>query len=164
MASNYEVSAVDVEDAGEILLEVVNTFRIFRAAGQHQGRHTISGTKVGVLQCLTHEDARLSAIAQNLGLSASVTSRAVEALESDGLVRRRSDQVDGRAFLISLTAQGRSELAERHRYVTERFANVLEGWTSADVEHTLGVLQRLNVHLDQLTDVLKSDEREASNA
>src|SRR5699024_7773012 len=132
-------------------------------AGQHQGRHTISGTKVGVLHCLTGQDARLSDIAQQLAVSASVASRAVDSLECDGLVQRRTDQADGRASVVSLTEKGQSDLAERHRYVAERFASVLDGWTSADVEHALDVLRRLNGHLDELTEVLKADEREALN-
>lgn len=151
---------VDTNDAGEVLLEVVQTYRTFRTAGQHQGRHKISGTKVGVLQCLTSNDARLNDIAQQLAVSASVASRTVESLEYDGLVQRRTDHADGRAVVISLTERGRSDLTERHRYIAERFATVLDGWTATDVGNTLDVLRRLNVHLDQLTDVLKADERE----
>lgn len=155
---------MDVADAGDILLELVKALRTFRTAGQHQGRHTISGTKVGVLQCLTERDARLSDIAGQLSISASVASRAVDALELDGLVQRRSDQTDGRAFVISLTEQGRSDLTQRHLYIAERFADVLEEWTSTDAQDTVRLLQQLNGRLDALTDLLKADERKNPHA
>lgn len=153
---------MDPKDAERLLLEVVQTHRLFRTAGQNRGRNEISGTKVGVLHCLTQQDARLSDIAQQLTVSISVVSRAVESLENDGMVERRSDEADGRAYLISVTDKGINELAQRHRYFSERFAGVLDDWSPQDVEHTISVLQRLNNHLDQLTDVLEVDERETS--
>lgn len=149
---------MDPINAEKLLLEVVQTHRLFRTAGQAEGRDKISGTKAGVLHCLTQHDARLSDIAQQLTVSISVVSRAVESLEHGGLVERRSDVADGRAYLISLTAHGKAELTRRHRYFAERFADVLQGWTPDDVEQTVTVLQRLNTHLGQLADALDSDK------
>ncbi|WP_087131443.1 MarR family winged helix-turn-helix transcriptional regulator [Microbacterium esteraromaticum] len=170
MASNYNddgtlaEASVGPKDAGMILLEVVHTLRAFRVAGQHQGRHAIAGTQVGVLHCLTRDDARVSDIAKQLVMSTSVVSRAVETLEHDGLVRRRSDQADGRASVISLTEKGRADLAQRYQYVSERFATGLQDWTPAEKEDALRILQRLNTNLDQLTEVLVSDERDNHSA
>lgn len=148
---------MDSGQAEHLLLEVVNTYRLFRAVGQHQGRHTIAGTKVGVLQELKSDDLRLSDLAEHLGVSVSVTSRAVEALETEGLVERRSDKADGRAVLLSITDKGRVELAQRHDYVAQRFAGVLEGWQATDLQHTVDMLQRLNHRLGLLADVLEAD-------
>lgn len=164
MASNYSESSVDAEDAGKVLLEVVHTLQAFRTAGKHRGKHSISGTKVGVLHCLSREDARLSEIAQRLSISMSVASRAVDSLEDSGLVERRRDPTDGRALEVILTEKGRIDLAQRHAYIAEKFVSVLTDWTQSDIEQTLAVLQRLNIGLDQLTDELKNDEREAFNA
>lgn len=150
---------MDPQEAEKLLLEVVQTHRLFRTAGQNRGRNEISGTKVGVLHYLTQQDARLSDIAEKLTVSISVVSRAVEALEHDGLIERRSDEADRRAYLISLTERGGTELTKRHRYFAERFAEVLEGWSHQDLEETIAVLQRLNVRLGQLTAVLEVDER-----
>ncbi len=150
---------MESEEAEYLLLEVVHTYRLFRTVGQHQGRHTIAGTKVGVLQELKRDDLRLSDLAGQLGVSVSVTSRAVEAMEVEGLVARRSDKADGRAVLLSVTDAGRVELAQRHDYVAQRFAAVLEDWQSTDVQHTVDALQRLNHGLELLADVLEADER-----
>lgn len=145
---------VHAEDAGEILLELVKTLRIFRVAGTHQGERTIWGSQARVLQYLNHHDARLSELAQQISVSASVASRAVEALEADGLVERQADADDGRVSVISITEAGRVHVAELHRHIAEKFAQTLEDWTSQDIEHTIAVLQRLNTRLDQLTDVI----------
>lgn len=161
MANNDHELPVQMHEAGEVLQEVVRTMRAFRTVGQHQGRHALSGTKVGILQCLVGKEARVSDLAGQLSVSVSVASRAVEGLEGDGLVQRRSDQADGRASVISITSQGSTDLAQRHRYIAERFAAVLTDWSSSDAERALGVLQQLNDHLDRLAALLESDEREA---
>lgn len=150
---------MDTEQAEKLLLELVRTHRLFRTAGQRKGRYAIAGTEVGVLHYLTHQDARLSDIAEQLTVSISVVSRAVEALERDGLVERRSDEADGRAYRITLTNQGRTELAQRHRYFAERFANVLTDWSTEDFQQTITTLQMLNKHLGQLSAVLDDDAK-----
>lgn len=154
---------VSADDAGRVLLEIAQTLRAFRVAGQRQGRNAISGTKVGVLNCLDQDGSRLSDIAHKLAVSVSVTSRAVESLEQEGLVERHPDQDDGRASLISLTPLGRRDLDRRLNYIAERFAGVLQESDSTDVMQTLAVLQKLNIDLGQLTEVLKIDERESLN-
>lgn len=150
---------VDRSQAGEILVELVKTLRVFRVAGHHQGRRSISGTKIGVLQYLTHREARLGELAQRLSLSASVVSRAVDALESEGLVERRSDHADARAFLVSITDAGREDLAQRQRHIAEKFADVLTDWEPSRVAETLDLLRHLNIHLEELADLLAADER-----
>lgn len=131
--------------------------RVFRVASHRQ--QTLSGTKIGVLQHLKHCDARLGELARQLSISASVASRAVDALESNGLVERRTDDDDARAFLISLTDLGRATVAEREHRIADRFADVLDDCTPEETEQALDVLQRLNTHLDELTAALETDAR-----
>src|SRR5699024_12514931 len=96
---------MDSEQAEHLLLEVVNTYRLFRTVGQHQGRHAIAGTKAGVLQELKRDDLRLSDLAEQLGISVSLPSRSAEALEDERLVSRRRVKADGRAVLRRITDQ-----------------------------------------------------------
>lgn len=150
---------MDREAAGAILVELVRTLRLFRATGQHQGHQSISGTKVGVLQYLMHCDVRSSELAHRLLLSPSVVSRAVDALEEEGLVTRRTDPTDARAALISATPRGKEELAQRHRFIADQFAEIL----SRDPDHatadTLALLRQLNNHLDELATIVASGEK-----
>lgn len=154
---------IDRETAAEILLELVQTLRMFRVAGQHQGRPTISGTQAGMLEFLKHRDARLSEIAERLFISPSVASRAVETLECKGLVTRRADHTDARAVLISITEAGRADLAARHRYIAEKFAAILGEWEQGEADETIALLKRLNLHLDELAHELASDESRDSH-
>ncbi len=150
---------VDRSEAGEILVELVRTLRLFRVAGQNHGQKSISGTKVGVLQYLMHCDVRSSEIAQRLLLSPSVVSRAIDALESDGLVVRRPDPTDARAALISVTPRGREDLAQRHRFIADQFAEILSQDTAHPAADTLELLRQLNNHLDELATIVASGER-----
>ncbi len=145
--------------ASEILVELVRTLRLFRATGQHQGQKSISGTKVGVLRYLMHCDERSSEIAQRLFLSPSVVSRAVDALEADGLVARRRDPEDARASLISITDRGRADLDRRQQVIAERFAEILAEDSEHSAAETLVLLRKLNDHLDELAAVMVASEK-----
>lgn len=145
------------ERAGELLLEMVTMARVFRVAGNQQ--QTLAGTKTGVLQRLKYSDARLGDLARQLSISASVASRTVDALEHDGLVERRPDETDARAYLISLTDRGRAIVAKRERHMADRFAEVLGDWTPQESDQALDLLHRLNTHLDELTAALDADTR-----
>ena len=72
---------------------------------------------------------RMADLADRVLLTASGTTRAVERLERDGLVRRASDPGDGRATLVSLTPAGRKTFraaASVHlEGVRARFLNAL---------------------------------------
>ncbi|WP_010542405.1 MarR family winged helix-turn-helix transcriptional regulator [Dietzia alimentaria] len=147
------------ESASEILVELVRTLRLFRVTGQHQGQKSISGTKVGVLRYLIHCDERSSEIAQRLFLSPSVVSRAVDALEADGLVVRRRDPDDARASLISITDRGRTDLQRRQQVIAERFAEILARDPQHSAAETLELLRTLNDHLDELSAVMAASEK-----
>ena len=147
------------DSAGEILVELVRTLRLFRAVGQHQGETSISGTKVGVLRYLTDCDERSGDIAHRLFLSPSVVSRAVDALESDGLVARRRDPCDARASLISITDSGRAELQRRQQMIAAQFGAILSTDPDHSTPETLALLKKLNDHLDELTAVMAASEK-----
>lgn len=145
------IGPVDPDDAAAILRELVTTLRVFRLAGQQSGQRTAWSTASGVLQFLDHRDARLSELAREVSASVSVTSRAVDVLEQDGYVERRVDQADGRACVVSLTARGRTHLHSTQREIAAVFADVLHDWSPQEVHEALEVLQKLNLHLTDLT-------------
>lgn len=141
---------------------MVKMARVFRVAGYR--RQNLSGTRIGILQRLKHGDARLGELARQLSISAPVASRAVDSLESEGLLERRIDEHDARALVISLTQHGRSTVAERERHITETFAGVLDDWAPEQSEQALDVLRRLNTHLDELTAALGTDDTKEHTA
>lgn len=142
---------IDRGQAGQILFEMVETSRTFQVSAQASGAKGLTGTKFGVLQNLRHCGARLGGLAERLGVSAPVASRAVDALEAEGLVGRRTDPEDGRACLISITNRGRVYLAEREGSVVDRFAAALADWSPGDADQAISILRRLNAHLSEVT-------------
>ncbi|MDJ0316992.1 MULTISPECIES: MarR family winged helix-turn-helix transcriptional regulator [Arthrobacter] len=142
---------IDYDDAGQILSEMVQISRTFRISGQRSRDKSLTGTKFGFLQYLHHRDARLGELAHQLLVSAPVASRAIDSLEADGMVQRRADPQDARAFLISITEHGRANLIESESQAVRRFAESLADWSPSDAAHAISILERLNVHLIEVT-------------
>lgn len=87
--------------------------------------------------------ARLSALAEQLGMDASTISRQVRSLEERGLVERGSDPDDGRASRVRLSARGRAALEAGTARRRALLATVLDRWSSEDREQLRLLLQRL---------------------
>ena len=82
---------------------------------------------------------RLSALAQTFGLDPSTITRQVQALESNGLLRRSRDPHDRRASLLQLTDAGHEALRSTRRLRIERLRDAMSDW-SADEQHTFSRL------------------------
>jgi DNA-binding MarR family transcriptional regulator len=97
------------------------------------------------------ESVRAGVVAEHLGMDVSVVSRAVASLVESGHVERLPDPTDGRASLLTLTAEGQ-ELVASHR---SRRDALIEGaaadWSAEDKALFAGLLDRyaegLNRHL-----------------
>lgn len=142
---------VDYDGAGAILSEMVQIGRTFQVANQRSKEGNVTGTKFRFLQHLRHTDARLGELAQRHMVSASVASRAIDALEADKLVTRSVDPKDARALHISITEKGLATLTEGESHVVQRFAQALSDWSPADADNAVAILKRLNTHLAQVT-------------
>lgn len=142
---------VDYNDAGAILSEMVQIGRTFQVANQRSKEGSVTGTKFRFLQHLRQTDARLGELAQRHMVSASVASRAIDALEADAMVERNVDPNDARALHISITKKGLAKLTEGESQVVQRFAEALADWSPADADNAVAILKRLNTHLAQVT-------------
>lgn len=123
---------------------VVRTVR-FVAAKDHG--QTMTGTLAGILKAVSTVDLRLGDLAAHLMVAPSVASRAVAALEADGLVERHADPQDARACLIGLTDLGRARLADHHRYTLQRVVAALPDWDDDEAALATQVLSRLDLSL-----------------
>jgi DNA-binding MarR family transcriptional regulator len=85
---------------------------------------------------------RAGTVAEYLRSDPSTVSRQVAALVKDGYLERRSDPADGRASLLVLTAKAEALLADHDRAKVGYFAQLLEGWSEADLRRFAGLLQR----------------------
>jgi DNA-binding MarR family transcriptional regulator len=108
--------------------------RRMRAAG--------GGLSHGLLSALAtlskHGTMRLSDLSQLELVSAPSTTRLVAELEAKGLVNRQTDPDDGRAFLISITAEGQdavsSARSKRAQTLDELLAKLDEDQLAVVVE------------------------------
>jgi DNA-binding MarR family transcriptional regulator len=87
---------------------------------------------------------RATELAAYIGVGKATMSRQLRALEELGLVAREPDPVDGRAWLVRLTDEGRHRFrtvreARRARYVRE-----LAGWDPREVAELARLLHQLN--------------------
>jgi DNA-binding MarR family transcriptional regulator len=86
---------------------------------------------------------RLNDLAQRMGTSAPTASRAVDALESLGLVTRTADPDDRRALRIELSRPGRTMRDDRIHKATTAFGPALEALDDAERRTLLDFLTRM---------------------
>jgi DNA-binding MarR family transcriptional regulator len=101
---------------------------------------------------------RLSELAAQTHMDASTVSRHVRTMENAGLVERRPDPEDGRAFRVQLTAAGQARLDEgtqrRHRLL----AGAMKGWSRSDVETFETLMNRFADGVNRVADELSNNE------
>lgn len=90
---------------------------------------------------------RLVDLAEEFGLDKSTMSRQVSSLLALGLVRRRPDPEDGRAFLLELSDEGRGRLEEVSRARHEEIRSRLAAWSADEVATLADGLTRLATSL-----------------
>ncbi len=105
----------------------------------------LDGAAYGLLALL--EDTgplRASDLVARLGLDKSTVSRQVSHLVDLGLVDRTADPVDGRAQVLTSSAEGSARLARIRDVRRARWESDLGDWPAADVARLGELLARLN--------------------
>lgn len=120
------------------------------AAGLHLAARqyrTLLGPEVAAMACLAVIDRqgplRVSALATELILDPSTTSRHVAQLERAELLERHSDPADLRAVLLKLTPAGHARLAQWRDQQARLLATATRTWSAEDVTALTGLLHRL---------------------
>ncbi|MEL7976786.1 MarR family transcriptional regulator [Isoptericola sp. F-RaC21] len=123
--------------------------RTTAATTARTGGHDLDRSGYLLLHALRDDGPqRVQALADRLGIDASTVTRQVVALERAGHVQRSRDPLDGRAVLVSATAEGREALgAQRARRATT-YSTVLADWSDEDRTLLAELVERLNADLD----------------
>ncbi len=87
-------------------------------------------------------------LAALFGLDKSTLSPAMEALAARGLVQRVRDPEDGRAWALSLTAQGRQLLARMRARIEAQERVIASALAPAERRRLLAALRRIEAALD----------------
>lgn len=96
---------------------------------------------------------RPTALAEVLATGASHISKIVRRLEESRLVERTTDPSDGRATLIRLTPQGEESARGVYALGDRMIAEVLEGWSAADIRTYTRLTERF------VSDAIASGDR-----
>lgn len=89
-------------------------------------------------------EQRATELAGYFGVGKATVSRQLAALERLGLVDRAPDPLDGRAFLMRLTEEGRSRVSWVRRARRERYRRRLAALEPAEIADLARLLHRLN--------------------
>lgn len=100
--------------------------------------------------------SRVSQLARWQAVDRSTMTSQVARLERAGLVSRASDPADGRASIISVTAEGRDALTGGLDAARAVFTDLLGDWSDDERQHLVESLERLTAaletRLDEATD------------
>ncbi|HLR84555.1 MAG TPA: MarR family winged helix-turn-helix transcriptional regulator [Nocardioidaceae bacterium] len=143
------------------LLEAISRFRRALSASGHRFDRlepTLRRTDAWLLRYLLNSgDARAGDIAAAYEVDASVVSRQVGCLVSRGLVERRTDPADARASLLTITAEGRDELAEFDRVYARYLGERFEDWSDERLAESAAVLDDVASRLFNNVDAGEDD-------
>jgi len=136
--------AISLETATRLNIELVRVLKLFHSLRQHAPKvHPgVEPASYPILFNLIAAPQRVSVLAELVFSDVSTVSRQVTTLVSHGLLEKVSDPQDGRAFVVSLSAEGLSLV---HRLKTARgewFRQVLQDWTPADADALGDYLER----------------------
>ncbi len=145
--AGVETTLEQIERELTTLIRRALRFRVDDVRGHHLERPAYS-----ILAKLYDDGPQRSGVlADAFGLDPSTITRQVQGLEQDGLIGRTTDPADRRAFLLELTAEGRTILelvrAERRRSLR----SLLKTWPQDDLAAFATLLERFNIGMTERT-------------
>lgn len=100
----------------------------------------LSFSALSVLHTLSRVGpCRLSDLVRTEQIKQPALTSAVAKLERGGLIERRPDPCDGRASMLSLTADGQSIVSRRHADRAERLRSLIDRLSPADRTRLLSI-------------------------
>jgi DNA-binding MarR family transcriptional regulator len=136
--------AISLDTATRLNTDLVRVMKLFASMRQHAPRlHPgVEPASYPILFNLIDEPRRVSVLAECVYSDVSTVSRQVTTLVSHGLLDKLADPDDGRACVVSLSAEG-AELVQRLKAGrAEWFRQTLRDWEPADAEAFGDYLER----------------------
>ncbi|MQY34779.1 hypothetical protein SRB17_27490 [Streptomyces sp. RB17] len=87
---------------------------------------------------------RATELAAYIGVGKATMSRQLRALEELGLIAREPDPADGRAWLVTLTEEGRGRVGKVREARRARYVRQLAHWDRTEVAELARLLNQLN--------------------
>lgn len=147
LAQQTSVPGVDRDTPAQEVLEGISS--LIRAVRCIEHRHLLPDAGLrradaSVLKVLSKDgEQRSGEIATKLGVDASVVSRQLTVLESDGLVSRRPDPADARVSLVALSAIGGQRLRNLYANYTQHLRAALADWDDEQMAAAAEAMHRV---------------------
>ena len=149
--------AISLETATRLSTELVRVMKLFQSMRQHAPKlHPgVEPASYPILFNLVEEPRRVSLLADCVHSDVSTVSRQVTMLVSHGLLEKVADPLDGRAYMVSLSAEG-AELVERLKAARgEWFRQMLHDWDPADADAFNDQLDRFATSFEASKDKIR---------
>lgn len=147
------IDEIRVESLIRLEAEVGVLMRRAKRAMRIRGRMLHPDLPPGGYMLLTwvaeHGPLRASALVDGLGIDKGAVSRMVQTIVDLGLLERHPDPEDGRASLVSVTAEAREGLDRVARERRVRFSDRLADWSPDDIDRLSAMLSRYNDALER---------------
>ena len=150
--------AISLDTATRLSTQLVRVMKLFQSMRQHAPKlHPgVEPASYPILFNLLDGPRRVSLLADCVHSDVSTVSRQVTMLVSHGLLEKVVDTQDGRAFMVSLSAQGR-ELVDRLKASRgEWFRRMLHDWEPADAEAFGDYLERFTTSFEASKEQIRS--------
>jgi DNA-binding MarR family transcriptional regulator len=150
--------AISLETATRLSTDLVRVMKLFQSMRQHAPKlHPgVEPASYPILFNLADEPRRVSLLADCIHSDVSTVSRQVTTLVAHGLLEKVADPLDGRAFMVSLSTEGK-DLVERLKASRgEWFVQMLKDWEPADAEAFGDHLERFAASFEASRDHFKS--------
>ena len=133
------------------------------ADSERLSRITVNQARIfGYIFSRKHQgDIRISRLAHDLDVTPAAAGQAVERLVKSGLVDRRTDPTDRRAFVISVSDKGRQHIREYEERACAVTDAILAGLPRDEVDAFLRVLDAVHEGLRDRWEAILAERRAA---
>jgi DNA-binding MarR family transcriptional regulator len=134
------------EDYVALLRQIRNLVEVQHAATMRNWQESRLQPGAGKLlaELSYRGEARVSDLAEQRFVDASVVSRQAAQLEKLGLIERRRAPEDGRVALLRVTDEGNRVLESWRKRQTDMLANALKGWDKAKLAKATDLLKEIS--------------------
>jgi DNA-binding MarR family transcriptional regulator len=159
LAQQTSVPGVERDTPAQEVLEGISS--LIRAVRCIEHKHLwpdggLRRADASVLKVLSKDgEQRCGEIAVKLGVDASVVSRQLTALESDGLVSRRPDPADARVSLVALSAAGAQRLKNLYANYTQHLRAALADWDDEQMATAAEAISRVAAAVTQAAESVR---------
>jgi DNA-binding MarR family transcriptional regulator len=142
--------AVSLSAAADLSLTLVRIMKLFQSMRAHAPRlhAAVDATAYPVLFNLHAGPKRVSELAECVHSDVSTVSRQTTALVSHGLAEKVTDPADGRAQVITLTAEGTALIERIKASRAQWFQQILADWDPEDIAGFTAYLDRFGDALE----------------